>query len=164
MSLSNELPLAFSFPPGAQGPRDALASAPLDSESISVEEEELAREARDDIAQGLTYSHEHVKRLTVPDWRTLSRAHAQGMAIMRVEWSRTGDMSHLGEPCVERRIHDALESFASTGYGNLYSLSTPDEYRLYVGDSRVRFCVQGRKMTVLSVVRRERPSRISPRR
>lgn len=164
MSMSNELPLAFSFPPGAQGPRDALANAPQETESISHEEEELVRDAHDDIAQGLTYSHEHVKRLTVPDWRTIHRVQGQGMPIMRVEWSRTGDISHLGDPSLERRIHDALESFACTGYGTLYGIPNRSEYRLYVGESRVRFWVQGRKMTILSVVRRERPSRISLRR
>ena len=164
MSISNELPLAFSFPPGAQGPRDALANAPLDGESVSSDEEELVRDAHQDIAQGLTYSHEHVKRLTVPDWRTGARTQSGGMLIMRVEWTRTGDMSHLGDPSSERRIHDAIESFAASGYGNLHSVPNRDEYRLHVGESRVRFCVQGRKMTILSVVRRERPSRISLRR
>jgi hypothetical protein len=162
--MTNELPLAFSFPPGAQGPRDALANAPLEAEPLSSDEEELARDAHEDIAQGLTYSHEHVKRLTVPDWRTTARGQSGALPIMRVEWTRTGDMSHLGDPSSERRIHDALESFACSGYGNLYVLSSRDEYRLHVGDSRVRFCVQGRKVTILSVVRRERPSRISLRR
>ena len=162
--MTNELPLAFSFPPGAQGPRDAMASAPMETENISSEEEELVRDAHEDIAQGLTYSHEHVKRLTVPDWRTVGRPASAGMPIMRVEWTLTGDMSHLGDVAAERRIHDALESFACTGYGNLFALTKTAEYRLHVGDSRVRFLVEGRKMTILSVVRRERPSRVSPRR
>jgi hypothetical protein len=162
--MTNELPLAFSFPPGAQGPRDAMANAPPEAESITSEEDDLVREAHEDIAQGLTYSHEHVKRLTVPDWRTIHRPPASGLPIMRVDWTRTADMSHLGDPSGERRIHDALESFACTGYGNLYVLAGRAEYRLHVGESRVRFMVEGRRLTVLSVVRRERPSRINLRR
>jgi hypothetical protein len=162
--MTVELPLLFSLPPGAPGPRDALIHAAFDSENITAEEDELVDQAEQDVAQLLTYSHEHVKRLTVPDWSMAGRSSAPSAACMRVEWTRTADMSHLGDPAAERRIHDALESFASTGYGNLYALREPEHYRLHVGDARIRFRAEARKIVVLAVVRRERPSRVSMRR
>jgi hypothetical protein len=163
--MTTELSLAFpSLPPGASGPRDALASAAPELETLASDELETMAQGALDLAQGLTYSHDHVKRLSAPDWRTSTRASVYCPATLRIEWTRTADMSHLGEPSAERRIHEALETFASSGFGAVFALASEAVYRVHAGDFRIVFRLLPRKLVVLSTCRRERPSRTVPRR
>jgi hypothetical protein len=167
--MTTELQLAFpSLPPGASGPRDALANAPPEPEALASEEQELIGQGTDDLAQGLTYSHEHVKRLGSPDWRGLPRSSTSSSsscpATLRIEWTRSADMSHLGEASGERRIHDALEAFVSSGFGQVFALPAEAVYRLHASDFRITFRLLPRKLVVLSTCRCVRPSRSVPRR
>jgi hypothetical protein len=165
--MSTELQLAFpSLPPGASGPRDSLANAPPELEAMASDENELLAQGIDDLAQGLTYSHEHVRRLSSPDWRGAMRPSlgASCPATLRIEWTRAADMSHLGEASGERRIHDALEAFVSSGFGQVFALPAEAVYRLHAGDFRITFRLLPRKLVVLATCRCVRPSRSVPRR
>ncbi len=163
--MTTELQLAFpSLPPGASGPRDALANAGPELEAMSSDELELMAQGIDDLAQGLTYSHDHVKRLSTPDWRGRASSLISCPATLRIEWTRAADMSHLGEPSAERRVHDALEGFASSGFGQVSALPAEAVYRLHAGDFRITFRLLPRKLVVLSTCRCVRPSRTVPRR
>jgi hypothetical protein len=133
-------------------------------EAMSADELELIAQGTDDLAQGLTYSHDHVKRLSTPDWRGVWRGVPSCPATLRIEWTRAADMSHLGEPSSERRIHDALEAFASSGFGQVFALPAEAVYRLHAGDFRITFRLLPRKLVVLSTCRCVRPSRTVPRR
>jgi len=139
------------------------ASASQELEAMSVDELELMAQGTDDLAQGLTYSHDHVKRLGTPDWRGTPRAMPHCPATLRIEWTRAADMSHLSEPSAERRIHDALEAFASSGHGQVYALPAEAVYRLHAGDFRITFRLLPRKLVVLSTCRCVRQSRSVPR-
>lgn len=52
-----------------------------------------------------------------------------------------------------RRVKNTVERFAATGAGNVKKLQDiePPEYRLRVGDYRVRFELQGETMRILRV-------------
>jgi mRNA interferase RelE/StbE len=54
---------------------------------------------------------------------------------------------------IARRIKHSVERFATTGAGNVKRLQDidPPEYRLRVGDYRVRFELDGETMRVLRV-------------
>ena len=57
------------------------------------------------------------------------------------------------EKAIARRIKQAVERFAGAGAGNVKKLQgiDPPEYRLRVGDYRVRFDLYGRAIRVLRV-------------
>jgi mRNA-degrading endonuclease RelE of RelBE toxin-antitoxin system len=57
---------------------------------------------------------------------------------------------------LRERIHSAVNRYASEGYGDVKRLKGSDEYRLRVGDWRVRFAldVGERKMSILRVLPR----------
>jgi hypothetical protein len=162
--MTIESPLVFpSLPPGAAGAREALMQAPPEFEAITNDEEELVARSVEDCTRALTYSHEHVKRLSVPDWKAPPRGFAASAARVRIEWTRTADMGHLGDPPTERRIHDALENLAAFGQGTVYALRERGEFRLHVGELRIRFRFQPKKITVLGTFKRERPMRLVQR-
>jgi mRNA interferase RelE/StbE len=73
---------------------------------------------------------------------------------MEVEWTETSldDMAALDKG-IARRVKNAVERFAATGAGNVKRLQDidPPEYRLRVGDYRVRFELDKEIMRVLRV-------------
>ena len=71
-----------------------------------------------------------------------------------VEWTASAldDMAAL-DPGIARRLKRAVERFAGTGAGDVKRLQgiDPPEYRLRVGDYRVRFHLEGETVRVLRV-------------
>jgi len=73
---------------------------------------------------------------------------------MEIEWTEPSleDMAALDEG-VARRVQQAMERFARTGAGNVKRLQgiEPPEFRLRVGDWRVRFHRESEIIRVLRV-------------
>ena len=73
---------------------------------------------------------------------------------MDIEWTEAAleDMAAL-DKTVARRVKEAVERFAETGAGKIKRLQgiNPTEFRLRVGDWRVRFHQDGETMRVLRV-------------
>lgn len=73
---------------------------------------------------------------------------------MEIEWTEAAlaDMSGLDKG-IARRVKYSVERFAETGTGNVKRLQgiDPPEFRLRVGDYRVRFHNHGATVTILSV-------------
>jgi mRNA-degrading endonuclease RelE of RelBE toxin-antitoxin system len=74
--------------------------------------------------------------------------------VREVEWTETAldDMGALDKG-IARRVKQAVERFADTGAGNVKRLQgiDPPEYRLRVGDYRVRFHPESEVIRVLRV-------------
>ena len=74
--------------------------------------------------------------------------------MREVEWTETAleDMAALDKG-IARRVKQAVERFADTGVGNVKRLQgiDPPEYRLRVGDYRVRFHQGDEAVQVLRV-------------
>lgn len=74
--------------------------------------------------------------------------------MREVEWAGTAleDMAALDKR-IARRVKQAVERFAGTGAGNVKRLQgiDPPEYRLRVGDYRVRFHLEDEAVQVLRV-------------
>ena len=74
--------------------------------------------------------------------------------MREVEWTETAleDMAALDKG-IARRVKQAVERFADTGAGNVKQLQgiDPPEYRLRVGDHRVRFHMDDETVQVLRV-------------
>jgi mRNA interferase RelE/StbE len=77
--------------------------------------------------------------------------------VKRVEWTEPAlvDMAALDKG-LARRVKQAVERFAESGSGNVKKLQgiDPAEYRLRVGDWRVRFQVERETLRVLRVLNR----------
>ena len=73
---------------------------------------------------------------------------------MEVEWTETAldDMAGLDKG-IARRVKQSVERFAETGAGNVKRLQgiDPPEFRLRVGDYRVRFHQDDDTMRILRV-------------
>ena len=73
---------------------------------------------------------------------------------MAIAWTETAleDMADLDKGTAHR-VRQAVERFAGTGAGNVKRLQgiDPPEFRLRVGDYRVRFYHDGTTVTVLRV-------------
>lgn len=73
---------------------------------------------------------------------------------MEIEWTETAhdDMAGLDKG-IARRVKQSVERFAETGAGNVKRLQgiDPPEYRLRVGDYRVRFHLDDDTLRVLRV-------------
>jgi mRNA-degrading endonuclease RelE of RelBE toxin-antitoxin system len=73
---------------------------------------------------------------------------------VEVEWSETAlsDMADLDKG-IARRVKQSVERFAETGAGNVKRLQDidPPEFRLRVGDYRVRFHQDNDTMRILRV-------------
>ena len=73
---------------------------------------------------------------------------------MEIEWTGTAleDMAGLDKG-IARRVKQSVERLAETGTGNVKRLKgiEPSEFRLRVGDHRVRFHSDGVTITVLRV-------------
>jgi len=74
--------------------------------------------------------------------------------VREIEWAETAlqDMAALDKG-IALRLKKAVERFAATGSGNVKKLQgiDPPEYRLRVGDNRVRFDLAGEVVRVLRV-------------
>jgi len=74
--------------------------------------------------------------------------------VREIEWTETAleDMAALDKG-IARRVKQAVERFADTGAGNVKRLQgiDPPEYRLRVGDYRVRFHLGDETVRVLRV-------------
>ena len=75
-----------------------------------------------------------------------------------LEWSESSleDMAALDKG-IARRIQRAVERFAATKTGNVKRLQgiDPPEYRLRIGDWRVRFVLKASRVVVLRVLDRK---------
>ena len=73
---------------------------------------------------------------------------------MEIEWTETAldDMAGLDKG-IARRVKQSVERFAETGAGNVKRLQgiDPPEFRLRVGDYRVRFQQYDDTMRILRV-------------
>jgi mRNA interferase RelE/StbE len=74
--------------------------------------------------------------------------------VKQVEWTEASleDMAALDKG-IARRVKQAVERFAETGAGSVKKLQgiDPPEYRLRVGDYRVRFELDGETVRILRV-------------
>ncbi len=74
--------------------------------------------------------------------------------MKQVEWTEASleDMAALDKG-IARRVKQAVERFAETGAGSVKKLQgiDPPEYRLRVGDYRVRFELDGETVRILRV-------------
>ncbi len=74
--------------------------------------------------------------------------------MKQIEWTETSleDMAALDKG-IARRVKQAVERFAETGAGSVKKLQgiDPPEYRLRVGDYRVRFELDGETVRILRV-------------
>lgn len=73
---------------------------------------------------------------------------------MEIEWTEAAleDMAALDKG-IARRVKQSVERFAETGTGNVKRLQDihPPEFRLRIGDYRVRFHQDGETLRVLRV-------------
>lgn len=73
---------------------------------------------------------------------------------MEIEWTEAAlaDMAALDKG-IALRVKQSIERFAETGAGNVKRLQgiCPPEFRLRVGDYRVRFHNDGETVTVLRI-------------
>jgi mRNA interferase RelE/StbE len=74
--------------------------------------------------------------------------------VKEIRWTDAAlqDLAALNKP-IARRVQQAVERFAGTGAGDVKKLRgiSPPEYRLRVGDYRVRFDMEGEAIRVLRV-------------
>jgi mRNA-degrading endonuclease RelE of RelBE toxin-antitoxin system len=74
--------------------------------------------------------------------------------VRDIEWAGTAleDMATL-DKSIARRVKQAVERFAGSGAGSVKRLQAidPPEYRLRVGDYRVRFHLENQTVQVLRV-------------
>jgi mRNA interferase RelE/StbE len=74
--------------------------------------------------------------------------------VREIEWTEAA-LEHMAalDKGVARRVKQAVERFADSGAGNVKKLQgiQPAEYRLRVGDYRVRFNLEGDTIRVLRV-------------
>jgi mRNA interferase RelE/StbE len=74
--------------------------------------------------------------------------------VREIEWTEAAleEMAAL-DRSIARRVKQAVERLADTGAGNLKKLQgvDPPEYRLRVGNYRVRFYLEGKTIQVLRV-------------
>ncbi len=73
---------------------------------------------------------------------------------MEIEWTETAltDMAGLDKG-IARRVKQSVQRFAETGAGNVKRLQdiTPPEFRLRVGDYRIRFHQDNDTVRILRV-------------
>ncbi len=81
--------------------------------------------------------------------------------MKEIEWTDASleDMAALDQG-IARRVKRAVERLAESGSGNVKKLQgiDPPEYRLRVGDYRVRFELDGETVRVLRVRNRREPT------
>ena len=136
------------FVVASQAMRNALATAYSEAEVISAAESEGVLEGWKDIELGLVLNH---------GW-SLLRAHranqdmpARRAACLRLVWTRAADLQLIGDAAAEPLVHAAMELFARTGIGRIFSMPNSSEFRLHVREKRVRFVMCGACVRVLGV-------------
>jgi mRNA interferase RelE/StbE len=80
--------------------------------------------------------------------------------VLIVEWTKPAlrDMRRVGDRTTIRRIDEAVARFAETGHGDVKALQgNGREFRLRVGEWRVRFIVDERGILRVMVVLRVLP-------
>jgi mRNA-degrading endonuclease RelE of RelBE toxin-antitoxin system len=74
--------------------------------------------------------------------------------VREIEWTEPAldDLAALNKG-IARRVKQAIERFAGSGVGNVKKLQgiEPPEYRLRVGDYRLRFCLGDQTIRVLRI-------------
>ena len=74
--------------------------------------------------------------------------------MREIEWTETA-LEHMAalDKGIARRVKQVVERFADTGAGNVKRLQgvDPPEYRLRVGDYRVRFHLESETIRLLQV-------------
>jgi len=74
--------------------------------------------------------------------------------VREIEWTETA-LEHMAalDKGIARRVKQVVERFADTGAGNVKRLQgvDPPEYRLRVGDYRVRFHLESETIRLLQV-------------
>ena len=74
--------------------------------------------------------------------------------MREIEWTEAALEDMVGlDKGIARRVKQVVERFAETGSGNVKRLQgvDPPEYRLRMGDYRVRFHVEGETVQVLRI-------------
>jgi hypothetical protein len=148
---SSEEP-ASGFVMASEAVRDALASAYSELEVISTTESEGVLEGWKDIELGLVLDHGGSllsARGSSNDDLPLRRA-----ACLRLVWTRAADLDLIGDSAAEPFVHSAMELFARTGVGQIFSVPESTEFRLHVRKKRVRFVMCGACVRVLGVFAR----------
>jgi hypothetical protein len=129
--------------------RSALASAYSELEAISSAESAAVLEGWKDIELGLVLDHGgallSARGLQSEDL-PLRRA-----ACLRLVWTRAADLHLIGDSAAEPFVHAAMELFARTGAGQIFSVPESAEFRLHVRKKRVRFVMCGACVRVLGV-------------
>jgi len=78
--------------------------------------------------------------------------------VKQIEWSEESldDLAALDKG-VARRVTASVERFSETGIGNIKKLQgiNPPEFRLRVGDYRVRLHIEGNTLRILRVSNRK---------
>ncbi len=144
--------MSSSFVVAKASLRRALARASSESEAISSIERAGVVEGWQDIALGLVLNH---------GWSLLRAPMrpSEGIPVRReacpvLVWTRAADIQLIRDSNGELAIHDAMECFARTGRGKLFSMPDNDEFRMHVGAKRVRFVMSGACVRVLGVFAR----------
>ena len=82
--------------------------------------------------------------------------------MREIEWTETA-LEHMAalDKGIARRVKQVVERFADTGAGNVKRLQgvDPPEYRLRVGDYRVRFHLESETIRLLQVRNRREAHR-----
>jgi hypothetical protein len=132
--------------------RRALANAPSESEDISSFEHSGMVEAWEDIELGLVLNHggSLLREPVLPNEGIPSRCGACPVLV----WTRVADLHMMGDAKEEPAINRAMERFARTGQGRVFSMPDNDEFRMHVGAKRIRFVMSGACVRVLGVFAR----------
>jgi hypothetical protein len=140
---------ARGFVVASEAMRDALATAHSEAEVISDAESEGVLEGWKDIELGLVLNH---------GWSLLSARGAANhdiparrAACLRLVWTRAADLHLIGDAAAEPFVHAAMELFARTGIGRIFSVPDSGEFRLHIRKKRVRFVMCGACVRVLGV-------------
>jgi hypothetical protein len=148
-------PKRFSEPPASgfvvasESMRDALATANAELEVISTAESEGVLEGWKDIELGLVLNHG--ASLLIARGSPNVDLPARRAACLRLVWTRAADLQLIGDSAAEPFVHAAMELFARTGVGQIFSVPDSTEFRLHVREKRVRFVMCGACVRVLGV-------------
>jgi hypothetical protein len=132
--------------------RRALANASSESEDISNFEHAGVVEAWEDIELGLVLNHGGT--LLREPMQPLEGIPLRRGACPVLVWTRVADLHMMDDAKDEPAIHHAMERFARTGQGQIFSMPDNDEFRMHVGAKRVRFVMSGACVRVLGVFAR----------
>jgi hypothetical protein len=141
-------PLATGFVVASEPVRTALTNARSELEVISLGETAGVREGWEDIELGLMLDHGNSLLSSV---RSGQAGKARRLSCPRLVWTRAADMDLMGDARSDAVVSSAMELFANTGAGTIFSMPCGSEFRLHVGARRVRFVMSGACVRVLGV-------------